>query len=93
MVDESLVRKVAGIARLSLSDEEVKTFTRQFDDIISWFNEISEIDTKGVEPSFHPLKTENVFRDDVVKPCLTQEESLVNTSHKEGGFFKGPRAV
>ena len=93
MVDESLVRKVAGIARLDLSDAEVTTFSKQFDDIIAWFNEISEIDTKGVEPSFHPLKTENVFRDDVVKPCLTQEESLVNTSHKEGGFFKGPRAV
>lgn len=93
MVDETLVRKVAGIARLNLTDEEVKTFTRQFDDIIAWFNEISEIDTKGVEPSFHPLKTENIFRDDIIGSCLSQEESLSNTSHKEDGFFKGPKSV
>lgn len=90
---EAELRHVASIARIDLTDEEVKAFTRQADDIIAWFNELSRVDTKGVEPSFHPLLTENVFREDEIKPCLSQEESLSNTSHKEAGFFKGPRAV
>jgi len=93
MVTEDLVRKVASIARLDLTDEEVKTFTKQFGDVIDWFNELGKVDTKGVRPSFHPLKTENVFREDKVEKCLSQDESLSNTSHEEDGFFKGPRAV
>ena len=78
---------------LELSKEEVNKFTKEFTAVIDWFNELSVVDTKGVKPSFHPLKTENVFREDKVENCLSQEESLSNTSHKEEGFFKGPKAV
>ncbi|MFA5405972.1 MAG: Asp-tRNA(Asn)/Glu-tRNA(Gln) amidotransferase subunit GatC [Candidatus Nanoarchaeia archaeon] len=90
---ESELRHVASIARLDLTDAEVKAFTKQADDIIVWFDELSKVDTKGVKPSFHPLLTQNVFREDKVGVCLSQEESLSNTSHKEDGFFKGPRSV
>ena len=93
MADQELVRKVAKVARIDLTDAEVATFAKQFDDIISWFDELSKEDTKGVSPSFHPLKTENVFREDEVDKCLSQDESLSTTTHKGGGFFKGPRAA
>ncbi len=93
MVDDNLVKKVARIARINLTDEEIIRFTKEFDDIIKWFEELSKVDTSSVKPSFHPLITENVFRDDDVMNCLSQEESLSNTSHKENGYFKGPRAV
>ncbi len=91
--DTELVEKVARIARLNLTSEEVKKFSTQFKDIIKWFDELSKADTKGVKPSFHPLITENVFREDETEKCLTQEESLINTRHKEKGYFKGPRSV
>jgi aspartyl-tRNA(Asn)/glutamyl-tRNA(Gln) amidotransferase subunit C len=93
MITEELVRKVASIARLDLTDEEVKRFTKELGDVIKWFDELDRVNTKGVKPSFHPLKTENVFRQDKIEECLTQEESLSNTSHKEEGFFKGPKSV
>jgi len=93
MVTKELVKKVASIARIELSEEEVNKFTKEFTAVIDWFNELGEVDTKGVKPSYHPLKTENVFREDEVKECLSQEESLINTNHKEKGFFKGPKAV
>ena len=93
MVTSELVKKVASVARLDLSDDEVSTFTKQFDDIIAWFDELSQIDTKGVSPSFHPLTTENVFREDKIEQCLSQVESLSNSTHTEKGFFKGPRSV
>ncbi len=93
MVDDDLVKRVAKIARINLTDEEIIRFTKEFSDIIKWFEELSKVDTSSVEPSFHPLRTENVFRSDEVRPCLSQEESLSNTSHKENGYFKGPRAV
>lgn len=93
MVTEKLVKKVAAVARLDLTKEEVEEFTSQLSDVIKWFDELAKVDTKNVEPSFHPLKTENVFRDDEVGECLSQDESLSNTSHKEDGFFKGPKSV
>ncbi len=92
-ISEEELRHVARIARIDLTDEEVAKFIKQVNDIIAWFQELSSVDTKGVEPSFHPLKTENVFRRDEPKVCLTNEESLSNTEHKEKGYFKGPRAV
>lgn len=93
MVTEELVKKVAAVARLELTEAELKEFTSQLSDVIKLFGELESVDTKGVEPSFHPLRTENVFRQDEVGECLSQEESLSNTSHKEDGFFKGPKSV
>ena len=88
MADEELVRKVAKIARIDLTEQEIKTFANQFEDIIEWFKELGKVDTKGVKPSFHPLKTENVFREDKTEKSLTQEESLIATpvSHMTRGL-------
>ena len=93
MIDKELVKKVASIAKINLSEEEIIMFAHQFEDIIKWFNELEKVNTKYVRPSFHPLKTENVFREDKVGKCLSQKEALSNTENKEGGYFKGPRAV
>lgn len=87
------LRHVAKVARLDLTDAEVNKFIKQVNDIIAWFSELQKINTSNVEPSFQPLKTENVFRPDEVKSCLSQDESLSNTSAKDKGYFKGPRAV
>lgn len=87
------LRHVARIARIDLSDAEVEKFIKQVNDIIAWFQELGKIDTKGVEPSFQPVRTENVFRPDEVGACLSQDDALINTDASEKGYFKGPRAV
>lgn len=84
---------VSEVARLKLTDAELDLFTKQVSDIIDWFNELSSIDTKDVEPSFHPLPTVNVTREDKVLKCFTLEEAMSNTENKEAGFFKAPRIV
>ena len=92
-ITEDELRHVAEIARIKLTPEEVKLFTKQASDIVSWFKELSEVNTKGVKPSYHPLETKSVIRKDEVKPSLSHEEALSNTSHKEKGYFKAPRVV
>lgn len=84
---------VAEIARLELTEEEIKLFSKQVSDVIEWFKELGKINTKDVAPSFHPLETVNVTREDVVKECFSKEETFANTNNKEKGFFKGPRIV
>ncbi len=84
---------VSEVARLKLTDAEIDLFTKQVGDIIDWFNELSSIDTKDVAPSFHPLTTVNVTREDKTEKCFNKEETFSNTEHKEDGYFKGPRIV
>jgi len=50
---------------------------------------LDEVDTKGVEPSFHPVELEDVLRED--KPSKWVWDPLANSEHKEDGYFRGPR--
>ncbi len=92
-VNENELLHVAEIARLKLSDEEIKLFSKQIGDVIAWFDKLSEVDTKNVKPSMHPLENVNVAREDSVEECLDTKDVFANTNHKEKGFFKGPRIV
>jgi aspartyl-tRNA(Asn)/glutamyl-tRNA(Gln) amidotransferase subunit C len=92
-IDRSLLEKVASVARLKLTEEEITKFLPQLKDSLSAFSEISAIDTEGITPSFHPIPLHNAMREDVPKEPLSQEEALSLTIHKKDGYFKGPRAV
>jgi aspartyl-tRNA(Asn)/glutamyl-tRNA(Gln) amidotransferase subunit C len=92
-VDKELIENVARVARLKLTDSEIKKFTPQFKEILDVFSELDKVDTKGVEPSFQPVEIKNVMRSDEPGTCIDQEEALENTSHKKDGYFKGPKAV
>ncbi len=90
---ESIVEKVAKVARLELTEIEKKKFEKDMKEILSAFSTLDKVKTEGVEPAFQPIETKNVLREDVVEECLSQEDALANTKHKENGFFKGPRVV
>lgn len=84
---------VSEVARLKLTDAEIELFTKQVSAILDWFKELSEIDTKDVAPSFHPLETVNITRDDIIEKGFTKDEAFSNTENKEAGFYKAPRIV
>jgi len=88
-IDRELLERVARVARLELTDEELEKFTGQLRVILEAFKELDEVDTDGVEPSFHPQELKNVLREDEADPW--DWDPLSNTSHKEGRNFKGPR--
>ena len=60
------VAKVARLARLALTDEELALATVQLGDIVDHFADIDELDLEGVEPMTQPFPLANVLRDDVV---------------------------
>ena len=88
-IDRELLERVARVARLELTDEELEKFTDQLRVILEAFKELDEVDTDGVEPSFHPQELKNVLREDEAKPW--DWDPLSNTGHREGRNFKGPR--
>jgi aspartyl-tRNA(Asn)/glutamyl-tRNA(Gln) amidotransferase subunit C len=85
------VEHVARLARLSLSEAEKELYTVQLNRIIENFNELSAVDTTGVEPMAHVLPVVNVLRDDEVKPSLGRDALLANAPLREGDFFRVPK--
>ena len=94
-VDKELIKKLAFLARLNLTESEIKEFLPQLKEILSYFSELEKISTKDVKPSFQPIEIKNVMREDKIESCLTQNEALSNVDkdHKKDGFFKGPKVI
>ena len=92
-VDEELVKKIAKLARITLSDKEVKKYSEQLAKIVGYVEQLNEIDTSNVEPLSHVQEVVNSFRDDVVKESLDIDEVLKNAPETEGNFFKVPGVI
>jgi aspartyl-tRNA(Asn)/glutamyl-tRNA(Gln) amidotransferase subunit C len=90
-IDE--VKYVANLARLAITEEEAEELTNDLDAIISFAEELNELDTENVEPTSHVLDMKNVFREDVSKPGLPVEEVLKNAPDHENGQIKVPAII
>ena len=90
-IDE--VAKVARLARLALTDEELARATVQLGDIVDHFADIDELDLDGVEPMTQPFPLTNVLRDDVAAPTLDRDEVLAAAPDVEDGRFKVPPII
>ncbi|KAA1037708.1 Asp-tRNA(Asn)/Glu-tRNA(Gln) amidotransferase subunit GatC [Macrococcus equipercicus] len=84
------VKHVAHLARLAINEQEAEKFSTQLEAILNFANQLEEVDTEGVAPTFHVLDLQNVLRDDVAHHSLTQEEVLKNAPVKEDGQFRVP---
>jgi len=90
---EGVVKYIAKLARLALSNEEITLFGGQLSDILNYISKLSEVDTENIEPTSHVEPLQNVEREDVVKPSLPIGEVLKNAPSKEGNFFKVPKVI
>lgn len=84
------VRKVAKLARLDMSDADLAKMQQQLSAILDYVGQLGELNTDGVEPLAHPLPVANVFREDVIGPCLTPDEALANAPNRLADFFGVP---
>jgi aspartyl-tRNA(Asn)/glutamyl-tRNA(Gln) amidotransferase subunit C len=90
---EDQVRHVAKLARLKCTDEEITLFTHQLGAILDYVAQLEELDTKDVEPLAHCQPIHNVFREDIIKPSLTNDEALANAPQRDGEFFAVPKIL
>ncbi len=73
-VTPELTRKIADLARLELSNEEVQTFTGQLGDILRYVDSLQEVDVSKIEPLTHPLELQTPMREDVIVPSPVDAE-------------------
>ncbi|MHC5543623.1 Asp-tRNA(Asn)/Glu-tRNA(Gln) amidotransferase subunit GatC [Singulisphaera rosea] len=90
-IDE--VAKVAVLARLRLSPEELETFTGQLNSIVDFVTQLQELDTTDVEPLAHGVEVRNVFREDVRGESLPREAALANAPKRNLENFLVPAVL
>lgn len=86
------VKRVAQLANLPLSDEELKNLTPQLAAIVGFISKLQKLDTRNVAPASQVTGLENICREDVVDPTrmFTQDQALANAKDKYNGFFRVP---
>ena len=92
-IDRREVEHVAALARLRLSEEEIAKFTGQLDEILTYFEKLSTLDTSDVEPTAHVIEINNAFRDDKARASYPADEILENAPEREDRYFRVPRIV
>lgn len=92
-ISEEDVRKIARLARLRLTGEEIKLYQGQLIKILDSMAELSSLDTAAVPPTTSVLGLSNVVREDVPAPFPDAEKLLANAPEREGRFFKVRKVI
>jgi len=87
------VAKVATLARLALTEDELGRMTGELSKIVDFVSQLGELDTAGVEPLAHPLGTLNVFREDEPVQSLSTEQALAAAPRHDGSCFLVPAVL
>ncbi|WP_263120182.1 Asp-tRNA(Asn)/Glu-tRNA(Gln) amidotransferase subunit GatC [Cellulomonas sp. RIT-PI-Y] len=87
------VARVAGLARIDLSPEEVDRLVGELQVIVDSVARVSEVATPDVPATSHPLPMTNVFRDDVPEQPLSQADALAGAPATEDGKFLVPQIL
>ncbi len=92
-IDEAAVRKIAKLARLKLSEPEIKLYQGQLVKILESMEELNELDTAQVEPTTSVLGLTNVMREDIPTPFANPEKILAVAPEREGPYFKVRKVI
>jgi len=89
------VLRVAELARLELTDDEIARFTKQLADILTYADQVQQADTSGVAPTAHPLSLDAVWREDTPVPSLDRDEMLQQApaADRNAGLYKVPKVL
>jgi aspartyl-tRNA(Asn)/glutamyl-tRNA(Gln) amidotransferase subunit C len=96
-ITESDIEKIAQLAHLEISREELLAFTPQIGEIISYVAQLNELDTSSIEPSLGGLTPEGerteADRDDATAPSLGQKVALEQAPDPAAGHFRVPKVL
>lgn len=92
-VDTATVRRIAGLARIAVSDAEVDAMVPELNNILGWIEQLGEVDTSGIEPMTAVIANHLRLRDDVVTDGAVRDKVLANAPQAEHGFFAVPKVI
>tara|TARA_R110001592_G_scaffold325782_4_gene606315 strand:+ start:226715 stop:227005 length:291 start_codon:yes stop_codon:yes gene_type:complete len=90
-INKEEIERLAGLSKLQFSDTEKDELIDDMSRILTFVEQLNEVDTEGVEPLLHMSEAKNVLRDDIPKTTITQQDGLKNAPVKDSDFFKVPK--
>ena len=96
-ITEADIEKIAALAHIEITPEELKIFVPQIAEIVTYVEQLNEVDTASVEPALGGLTPEgertDTFRDDEVLPSLGQKKALAEAPDPAHGYFRVPKVL
>ena len=92
-IDTNAITKLAALSKLELSEEEKTEFSQQLSDIANRIDKLNELDTANVKPTDQVLDLKNVFREDIVKPSMSPQETAKTAPAFEDNMFVVPQII
>lgn len=87
------VAHLARLARMAVTEEELDVFAGQLDQILDAVAKVAEVASDDIPPMSHAVPLTNTFRDDEIRPGLSQQEALAGAPAAEDGRFRVPRIL
>ncbi|PZU60545.1 MAG: Asp-tRNA(Asn)/Glu-tRNA(Gln) amidotransferase GatCAB subunit C [Sphingobium sp.] len=92
-IDLQTVKKIAGLARISVSDAEAEAIVPELNNILGFVEQLGEVDVSGVEPMTAVIPNHLRLRDDVITDGDVRDRVLANAPQAEHGFFAVPKVI
>lgn len=93
VISDETIDYVGILAKLELNDEEKEQAKKDMASMLDYIDQLSELDTEGVEPMSHVFSVHNVFREDIVKNEDQRDKTLLNAPEERDGSFVVPITV
>jgi aspartyl-tRNA(Asn)/glutamyl-tRNA(Gln) amidotransferase subunit C len=92
-IDQESLQKIAHLARLEVKPQEETEMLSSLNSVLTWMEELNEIDTENVKPLTHITLEINALREDKVIPGISRAEGLFNAPKQDGEYFRVPKVV
>ena len=92
-IDAATVKKVASLARIREPEDRLEALAQELNGILTWIEQLNEVDTEGVEPMTSVVAAKLPMREDVVSESGDAARILANAPKSERGFFIVPKVV
>lgn len=92
-ITPDLIQYLESLARITLTEDEEKKIGGELQEILTYIDKLSELNTEGVEAMSHCFPLNNVFRADEVRASMSPDEIVANAPESQDGAFVVPKTV
>lgn len=92
-ISEAEVRRLAGLARIGVTDNEAKTLALELEQIVGFVEQLQDVDLSDVDPTSQVTGLVNVLRDDTVRPSLPEDKLTLNAPAWQDGQYRVKRVL
>ncbi|MEH6716124.1 Asp-tRNA(Asn)/Glu-tRNA(Gln) amidotransferase subunit GatC [Parasphingorhabdus flavimaris] len=92
-IDKETVKKIASLSRIAITEAEADAFVPELNQILSWVEQLGEVDASNVEPMTAVIPNKLRLREDVVTDGEIRDKILANAPIAEHGFFAVPKVI